>query len=426
MRVLVVGSGGREHTLCHYIGRSSLVNQVICAPGNGGILDENRRAVKDTYLEGIVDLAKSEKIDFVVIGPEAPLVAGLVDRLRENGIRTFGPSQKAARLEASKVYTKHLCTGLNIPTARCAATTEWSDAQTIISEIWCGEYGCIPVIKADGLCAGKGVIVPDTKEEALEAAHKMLVEKTFGDAGSMIVIEDRLYGNECSVMALCDGENAVLLPPSRDYKRARDGNKGLNTGGMGAYSPLPDVDKDMLDEIRRRIIVPIVRGMKVIEKAPFHGCLYAGIMLTEDGPYLLEFNVRFGDPETQVVLPRIQSDIVKYLLATTEPGGLARLPALDIDPCAAVCITLASKGYPGKYTTGKRILVDDDSVEGWGTMVFHAGTDRTPLLVTSGGRVMGVVGLGPDHSVARDRAEGIADTIYFRNKYRRKDIALNI
>lgn len=418
--ILVVGSGAREHALCWALEHSHTVARVLCTPGNGGITDEHRRNVKESDIPGIVKLAKDEAVDLVVVGHEAPLVAGLVDVLREAGIAVFGPNAKAAQLEGSKIYAKTFCLSLGIPTARWQWTDNYRHAEEMI-HMW----GSLPVIKADGLCGGKGVVVPNTKQQAFDAAYDILERKSLGDAGSRIIIEDRLIGREYSIMAFCDGANAVLLPPVRDYKRAHDGNKGLNTGGMGSYSPLPDVDDSLLADIKTRIIERTLYGMKNHENNPYHGLLYAGIMLTKDGPQLLEYNVRFGDPETQVVLPRVNHiDFVEHLFACLELGGLSALPALRVHPQAAVCIVLVSAGYPGKYSIGLPITGAEPPK---GCAIFHAGTKRNASsLITSGGRVMSVVGFGEDIAAARKRANDAADKITFGNKYRRSDIAADV
>lgn len=420
LTVLVVGSGAREHALCWALEHSPRVARVICTPGNGGIAVENRRDVKESDIAGIVQLARDEAAGLVVIGPEAPLVLGLVDELTKAGIKAFGPSAKAAQLEGSKIYAKTLCSSEGIPTAQWRWADTY-DAAKILIESW----GSVPVIKADGLCGGKGVVVASTVREALDAARDMLVKKTLGDAGSRIIIEDRLVGRECSVMALCDGEHSVLLPPARDYKRAYDGEKGPNTGGMGAYSPVFDLNDALLADIKKRIIDRTLYCMAKHEGTPFQGVLYAGIMVTQNGPELLEYNVRFGDPEAQVVLARVShSELVEHMLACTERGGLSRVGPLTVLPSPAVCVTLASAGYPATYKTGVPIT----GIEGLrGCALFHAGTKRTNEgLVTSGGRVMSVVALGDSIEDARTYANSAADKVMFANKYRRTDIAQGV
>ena len=418
LTVLIVGSGAREHVLYWAIEKSPMVKRVLCTPGNGGIPVWARRDVKDSDLSGIARLARDEKVGLVVVGPEGPLVNGLVDTLKKEGIAAFGPTAMAAQLEGSKIFTKTRCKRWGIPTADFDFAGDQGVAERIIKRTG------YRVIKADGLCAGKGVVVADTEAEAIEASRQLLVGKTQGEAGSKIIIEDRMAGRECSIMALCDGENAVLLPPARDYKRAYDGDKGPNTGGMGSYSPLPDVDDALLETIKQQIIMPTLRGM-VEWGHPYHGVLYAGIMLTEEGPKLVEYNARFGDPETQVIIPRVESDLVEYMLTCSEPGGLARLPPLQVSSYAAVCMVLASAGYPGKYETG--LPID------WGkaiqplTHVFHAGTKREDnTYLTSGGRVMSIVARGNSIESARQRASDAADKVSFDNKFRRTDIAANI
>jgi phosphoribosylamine--glycine ligase len=417
--VLIVGSGAREHALYWAIKRNHPERRVICTPGNGGIPTEDRRSIKDSDLLGILKLCIEENVDFVVIGPEGPLVAGLAYLLQEHGILVFGPLPKAARLEASKIFTKELCDRCDIPTAYWEQASDYESAEAIIKQ-WKGE---VPVIKADGLCAGKGVAVEDSIEKALKAAHEMLVEKKFGEAGSRIVIEERMTGRECSAMYFCDGGNAIALPLARDYKRAYDGDKGPNTGGMGSYSPVPDVSGETHAQITEQIIMPTLNLM-MRRSTQYRGLLYAGIMLTEDGPKLVEYNCRFGDPETQVILPRIESDILEYMLACAEYGGLAELGPLKVSDNAAVCFTLASAGYPGKYDAGFPICFEHAPPEG--VHYFHAGTDRTPDLVTSGGRVMSVVGIGPTIEQARMRAQEGAYAVKFKGKSGRRDVALHI
>ena len=415
LTVLVVGSGAREHVLYSAIERSPLVARVLCTPGNGGIFPDNRRNIKESDFDGLVCLVKNEKVDLVVVGPEVPLVAGLVDRLEGEGIAAFGPSAKGALLEGSKIFMKTRCRRWGVPTADFDFAGDCKVAKKII------ERNGFRVVKADGLCGGKGVIVAETENEALEATRRLLTERVHGNAGARIVLETRLKGTECSVMAFCDGENAVLLPPARDYKRACNDDVGPNTGGMGSYAPSLDVDESLLDTIKEQIILPTLRGM-ADWGVPYRGVLYAGIMLTSEGPQLLEYNVRFGDPECQVILPLLDSDVVEYILATLEAGGLSQLGQIKAKPEVAVCTILVSKGYPNKYQVGFPITGVEEASRS--ALIFHAGTDRTPDLVTSGGRVMSVVGFGENVALARARSRAAADAIQFVGKFYRTDIAV--
>jgi phosphoribosylamine--glycine ligase len=420
MTVLVVGSGAREHILAQKLEMSSRVGNVLCSPGNGGFRSGQLRKVKEADLDGIIQLAKDEHVDLVVVGPEVPLVKGLVDQLAEHKIDAFGPTAQMAQLEGSKAFTKRLCRDYNIPTAPFHVAETMHDALHFIRL-----FASPPVIKADGLCAGKGVVVAKTYEHAIDAAEDMLVKRIHGEAGDIIVIEERLMGRECSVMAFCDGETVVLLPPARDYKRAHEGDEGPNTGGMGSFSPLPDVDDALMERIKNEIFLPALRGFLEQEGLHYHGLLYAGLMLTSDGPKLIEFNVRFGDPEVQVILTRTKSDIVDYMLATLEVGGLAQLPPLEVHSEAAVCVVLASDGYPGKYETGMWVAGDKHPFEN--ACVFHAGTEPLSFVTkTKGGRVMSVVGVGSTIELARQHAYDAAAHIYYDNKYLRTDIAQGV
>ena len=409
LTVAIVGNGGREHALMWAVDKSPLVKHTIRGEyGN---------------LENTLKILTAHKPDLVIVGPEVPLVAGLIDQLEAAGITAFGPSAAAAMLEGSKGFTKKLCLANGIPTAPGIVVKNYDAAAYLITD-----WDNLPVVKADGLCGGKGVVVPDTMRKALSAARAMFNgEAPYGKAGvEQIVIEDRLYGNECSMMFLCQDKTAIPLPPARDYKRALDGDKGLNTGGMGAYSPLPDVDSALVEEVRLRIILPILQAMKD-SGTPFHGLLYAGLMLTDEGPKLLEFNVRFGDPETQVVLPRLESDIVPYLLAIAknEPGALARLGPLAVKDEAAVCVTLACEGYPENPKTGK-LIRDEGDLEH--THLFRAGMrlGEDGQWYTSGGRVASAVGLSRWIGVARERAYVRAGLVSYTHKCLRRDIAADL
>lgn len=415
MRVLVVGAGGREHALAAAIAASPLCLEVHAAPGNPGIADIatcHPVAVDDT--EALVGLARDLDIDLVVIGPELPLVLGLADALRGVGIPVFGPSAQAARVEGSKAFTKELLEAAGVPTAAARTVTDLEGARAAIEAL-----GGRVVVKADGLAAGKGVIVCDDAAQALVAAEELL-GGALGEAGATLVIEERMEGPEVSVLALCDGDVAVPLPSARDYKRIGEGGTGPNTGGMGAISPAPGVDDDMAREIVRSVHVPVLRELDR-RGIRFTGCLYAGLMLTADGPRVLEFNVRFGDPETQAVLPRLAEDLLPFLKACAD--GLLVDHDLRTLPGSAVAVVLASWGYPASSESGVPI----DGVSEAGAVrdaaVFHAGTaTRDGRLVTAGGRVLAVVARGADADAARAAAYDAAGRIRFDGMQRRDDI----
>ena len=420
MTVLVLGSGAREHALYWACKKSPKVGRVLVAPGNGGIDPEDRRDFKLYQQNVLAYVCKTEQVDLVIIGPEDPLVAGVVGFLAKQGIAAFGPTFHAANLEGSKAFTKLLCREEGIPTAPFGVFTDYDAAECYIESM-----NVPPVIKASGLCAGKGVVVADSFKQAMDAAYAMLVTKVHGAAGSTIVVEERISGRECSVMAFCDGVNAVLLPPARDYKRAFDGDTGPNTGGMGACSPVPDVDETMLARVKLEIIEPTLRYMERVGN-PFHGLLYAGIMVTNDGPVLFEYNVRFGDPEAQVVLPRIESDIVEYMLATIETGGLADLPPLQVAEGAAVGVTLAMEGYPTSYKTGS--VIADNRLEEGATLLFIGGAERdeSAVLRTTGGRVATLVARDETLADARAHAYRVVEDISFDGMFYRTDIAAGL
>lgn len=420
MRVLVVGSGGREHALLWKLAQSRRVDALACAPGNGGsdALAESL-PVQAIDLDGLVGAAGRWRADLVVVGPEAPLAAGLADRLLAAGIRVSGPSAAAARIESSKAWAKALMADAAIPTARAIVVTDPTRARAAL-----GAFGLPVVIKADGLAAGKGVVVAPTHDEAVAALTAFLEDRSLGPAGQTVVIEEHLAGRELSVLALTDGRTVLPLPAARDYKRAADGDRGPNTGGMGAFAPVPDVDAALTDEIARTILAPAVRALAE-RGTPLRGVLYAGLMLTAAGPRVIEFNARLGDPETQVVLPLLgdQTDLAA-LLAATADGTLDALPPPTPPTGAAVGVVLAAGGYPGPYASGAPITgldaVPDDA------LVFHAGTrrDGSGRVVTAGGRVLTVVGRGPDLATARARAYAAADAVRFTGRYHRSDIAL--
>ena len=411
MKVLVVGSGGREHALVRTLLRSPQAPELLCAPGNAGIRRDARPLdAPDDDPAALARAARDAGADLVVVGPEAPLVAGLADALAAEGVRCFGPRADAARLEGSKAFAKEVMEAAGVPTAahRVVATVE--EGMDAIA-------GYPAVIKADGLAAGKGVVIAAGEAEARAALEEMLVARRFGE--QPVVVEEFLAGDELSLLALCDGERAIPLAPARDYKRIGNGDSGPNTGGMGSFSPVPGTD-ELVRDVVASVHQPVVEEM-ARRGTPFHGVLYAGLMLGEGGPKVLEFNVRFGDPETQVVLPRLRSDLLALLIAATEPGGLAGAE-LDWDPRAAVCVVLASRGYPASSSSGDAIAGLDALPAG--VEVFHAGTaERDGDVVTAGGRVLGVTALGDDRDAARSAAYAAADVIAFDGAQLRRDIA---
>ena len=419
MRILVVGSGGREHALCWAISASPLCTKLFCAPGNAGIAQVAECVeVGVDDIAGQVALAEREKIDFVVVGPEGPLVAGLADRLVEAGIRVFGPSAKAAQLEGSKGFTKDLCRRHNIPTAAYERFTDVAKAEAYIKA-----QGAPIVVKADGLAAGKGVVVAEAEEQAIDAVRDMLAENRFGAAGASVVIEEFMEGEEASLFALCDGEHVLALAGAQDHKRVFDGDKGPNTGGMGAYSPAPVLDAAMVDRAMREIVLPTVRGLAA-DDMPYKGVLYAGLMIGRRGPRLVEYNCRFGDPECQVLMMRLKSDIVPALMACAD-GGLRHFDLRWADD-AALTVVMAANGYPEAYEKGSEIrnLAAAGQVEG--VQIFHAGTKFGPdgkQVLATGGRVLNVTALAPTVEEARVRAYRAVDLIDWPQGFCRRDIA---
>jgi phosphoribosylamine--glycine ligase len=418
MRVLVIGSGGREHALCWAIAASPLCDALFCAPGNPGIEEDGATcvAVAPSDAEGILALARRERIDFVVVGPEAPLVAGLVDRLEAAGIAAFGPSAAAAVLEASKGFTKDFCARHGVPTAAYGRFRDAESARDFLRK-----QGAPIVVKADGLAAGKGVTVAMTMAEALAAVDDALVAKRFGAAGAEVVIEEFLEGEEASFFALVDGRHALPLASAQDHKRVGDGDTGPNTGGMGAYSPAPSLTPVLEREVMERFIDPTVKGMAA-EGRPFKGLLYAGLMLTKAGPRLVEYNVRFGDPECEALMPRLMSDLLPALVAARD--GV--LDGFDLRwyPESSVSVVMAAKGYPGEPLRGSEIrglaeaARSDTSVK-----IFHAGTKRVDgRLLADGGRVLDVVALGKDVAAARAKAYAVIDRIDWPEGFCRRDI----
>ncbi len=416
MKVLVVGSGGREHALCWAIAKSKKCGDLFCAPGNAGI-DHVAVSVDIAAddIAGIVKFARDNAIDFVVIGPEAPLVAGLADKLAAAGIKAFGPSARAARLEGSKGMMKDLCAKYDIPTATYARFDEPDAAKEYIRV-----HGAPIVVKADGLAAGKGVILCRNENEAYAAIDHIMIEQSFGAAGSEVVIEEFMNGEEASFFALVDGKTAKPLVAAQDHKAVLDGDEGPNTGGMGAYSPAPVVDKEMADTIMRRIITPTIDGMAA-EGKPYTGVLYAGLMITDTGPKLIEYNARFGDPECQPLMARLKSDALELLLACAE----GRLDEIDIEwhREAALCVVMATQGYPGHYEKGSEIKGLEKAGRLKGVTVFHAGTKQVDdRIVADGGRVLGVTALARTVKAAQKQAYKAVDAIDWPEGFCRRDI----
>jgi len=417
MKILVVGSGGREHALAWKIAQSPLAEKVFAAPGNAGIAPCAECVdITPDNLEGLLQFVKKESIDLTVVGPEAPLCNGIVDLFQSHQLRIFGPSRGAAEIEGSKVFCKNLLRRYGIPTPNFRA---FQQSKAAFAYARSAKYPL--VVKADGLAAGKGVCICHTEDEAGSIIEGMMEKKLFGKAGDQVVIEEHLSGIEASLLSLTDGKSIVTLESTQDYKRVYDGDRGPNTGGMGSYSPAPVVPEREYDRVVREILVPIVHAMNN-EQRRFKGLLYAGIMFTKSGPKVLEFNARFGDPETQPLLVRLKSDLVPLLLATIDE----KLEDIEMewDPRPAVCVVMASGGYPGSYETGYEIDGLDAVRD---AVVFHAGTQRRDgKCVTSGGRILGVTALGTDHSEAREKAYAAVKRISFRGAHYRTDIASRV
>jgi phosphoribosylamine--glycine ligase len=415
MQILLLGSGGREHALAWKIAASPLVTKLWCAPGNAGIAREAECIALDVANHSaVIDFCKVNAVDLVVVGPETPLAAGIVDNLERVGIKAFGPSKVAAQLEGSKGFTKDLCTEFGIPTGAYRRFGNAADALAYVRA-----QGAPIVVKADGLAAGKGVVVAKTLREA-EDAIAMMFEGAFGAAGAEVVIEEFLSGREVSFFALCDGETAIPLASAQDHKRVFDHDQGPNTGGMGAYSPTPFVTPEIHDQIMARIILPTVAGMKR-RGMPFRGVLYAGVMLTEQGPKLFEYNVRFGDPECQVLMLRMMSDIVPAFLAACD--GQLKNFTLRWYPEAALTVVMAAKGYPGDYQKGSRIDGLDEAAKIEGAEIFQAGTaSKDGQIIATGGRVLNVCALGKDIRQAQARAYQAVDRIRWPEGFCRRDI----
>ena len=420
MKVLVVGSGGREHALIWKLKQSPSVEQLFCAPGNAGTdLDCTNVDISATDIPQLISFAQKQQIDLTIIGPEAPLVMGIVDEFQKAGLRVFGPSRKASELEGSKKFAKEVMRKANVPTADFRVFTNAAEAISYIEE---REEGDRFVIKADGLAAGKGVTVCSNNEEARAAIKRMLIQREFGEASQRIVVEDRLEGEEASLLAFVDGNTIVPLEAAQDHKAAHDGDVGPNTGGMGAYSPTPVVTMEIVDTVVEKILIPMVHEMNK-EGRPFRGCLYAGLMLTNQGPKVLEFNVRLGDPETQAVLFRLKSDLAQIMYAAAE-GKLDQIEPLEWDPRPAVCVVMASGGYPGDFEKGHPIRGLEEAALVPETKVFHAGTKLDGgQIVNDGGRVLGVTAIGETISEAKLRAYQAVKCIRWDGAWCRKDIS---
>ena len=419
MNVLIVGNGGREHALAWKIKQSPRAERVFVAPGNAGTaVDAENVNIAVTDTAGIVKFAKENDIGLTVVGPEAPLVAGLVDALQAAGLRAFGPSKAAAELEGSKVFCKNLLRNADVPSADYQVFRDAESAQHYLTE----REDTPVVVKADGLAAGKGVIVCKNREEALEAVERIALQKEFGDAGNLIVIEERLVGQEASVLAITDGRTILTLPAAQDHKPAYDGDRGPNTGGMGAYCPTPLVTDHLLASVEAGVLVPTVHQMKR-NRRPFRGVLYAGLMLTKGGPKVLEYNVRFGDPECQPLLMRLKTDLLEVLDAAVDER-LEEIGELEWDPRPAVCVVMASEGYPGSYEKGHPIRGLEEAAALPDVKVFHAGTSLIDgQVVNTGGRVLGVTAMGDSVAKAKLAAYQAVKCIRWQGAWCRKDIS---
>jgi len=418
MRILVVGSGGREHALVWKIAQSKLVDKIFCAPGNGGISQIAECIdIQADNISGLLEFARKEKIDLTVVGPEKALALGIVDEFTKADLKIFGPNKLAANLEGSKVFSKTLMAKYKVPTAKFKVFDSPEAAKKYIEA-----NGAPCVVKADGLAAGKGVVVAKTVEAAKDAITLMMQDKIFGDAGKKIIIEECLIGQEASILVITDSRAVVVLASAQDHKRIFDDDQGANTGGMGAYSPAPIVTAEVLKEVMDKIIYRTIDGLAK-EGIDYRGVLYAGIMLTQQGPQALEFNVRFGDPETQAILPRLKSDLVEIMLAASA-GKLSKIGALEWDTGACVCVVCAAGGYPGNYTQGKEIHGLEAAAKLADVVVFHAGTKKMgDKILTSGGRVLGVTGLGATIKEAINKTYAAVEKINFEGMHYRKDIA---
>jgi phosphoribosylamine--glycine ligase len=418
MRLLVVGSGAREHALVWKLSREAGVREVICAPGNAGIAGLARCvSVSPTDLDALVAFVRAEQIDLTIVGPEAPLAHGLVDRFDQEGLLAFGPTRRAAQLETSKAFAKDVMQRAHVPTARYRVATTPEAARRAADE-----FNGAVALKADGLAAGKGVIVAADRDEAYAAIDALMVQRKVGAAGATVVIEERLDGPEVSFFVICDGTRAVPLASAQDHKRVNDGDEGSNTGGMGAFAPSPLMDADLQARVMRTVVEPVLAAMAG-DGQPYRGFLYVGLMLTASGPKVIEFNVRFGDPEAQVVLPMIESDLAPLLHAAAAGDLTTHHAALRLSPDPHVGVVLASGGYPDRFETGKTIAGLDAAASLDHVLVFHAGTTRAgDAIVTSGGRVLTVVGRGPTFETAIARAYDAVSRITFPGVHVRRDI----
>jgi len=424
MKVLVIGSGGREHTIVWKLAQSERVSKIYCIPGNGGIAQIAECVSLDPLnFSSVAEFAKKESVDLTVVGPEVPLVAGIVDYFRVKGLRIFGPDMRAAKMEGSKVFAKNFMRKYDIPTADFEVFEDAKDASDYVEKLSrssgkVGKFSC--VVKADGLAAGKGAIVCETKEEALDAIHSIMEDRIFGDAGNKVIIEEKLEGEEASLIGFCDGETVVPTIPSQDHKPIFDQDRGPNTGGMGAYAPAPVVTETVYRWAEERIFDNFLKGLKA-EEIEFKGAIYAGIMVTSEGPKVLEFNVRFGDPENQAVLPLLKTDLVDLLEVTIE-GGLREAPP-EWDNKSCVCVLAASGGYPGSYQKEKEIFGLDRVGKRDDVYVFHAGTKKDGnRFLTSGGRVLGVTGWKDTLKEAIDASYKAVREIHFEGMHYRRDI----
>lgn len=416
MHILIIGSGGREHALVWKLAQSPKVKKIFCAPGNAGIAAQAECVdISATDIPKLIHFAKTKKIDLTVVGPEAPLADGIVDAFKKEHLPIFGPTQEAALLESSKVYTKEFCARYQIPQAPYQIFGDPERAKACVQQ-----HPYPLVIKADGLAQGKGVLICQNQEDANAAIEKMLVSKHFGSAGRRIVIEEFLTGEEASFIAVVDGNHLLPLASAKDHKRLLDGDQGPNTGGMGAYSPSPIITPTLYEKIMEKIMIPAVRGM-VTEGFPFVGFLYAGLMIESGDPHLLEFNVRLGDPEAQVILPRLQTDLLT-ILESALAGRLDEVkPSWDTKACA--CVVMASQGYPEKYQTGFSIQGLEKAGRVADTVIFHAGTKlKNGKVVTAGGRVLGVTALGKNVALSLEKVYQAASQISWQGSYYRKDI----